>query len=244
MNIILFDGDGFFPPRDPRYLHIKKILRKNAGDSFRCGMRNGPEGTAFIRSLDEQGLRFDFTPERPMRPLFPAHLIIGFPRPIQLKRLLRDVASLGVSSVTLTGTELGEKSYRDSTLVDRGAAAAALEEGCVQAGGTAIPRLEMTDTLKEAVALYSAFPSAGILLDTAGSAGSLLKAPLAGITAEKPLVMAIGSERGWTAGERAFFAESGYRTYSLGPRILRTETAATAAIALALAGAGFWEENR
>ena len=63
-------------------------------------------------------LFYDFVPETDGKELFPLKMIIGFPRPIQLKRLLRDIAALGVCEVHLTGTELGEKSYMQSNLVE------------------------------------------------------------------------------------------------------------------------------
>jgi len=45
--------------------------------------------------------------------------------------------------------------------------------------------------------------------------------------------LAIGPEGGWTADEMALFTTHGWRHVTLGPRILRAETAAIAAIAIA-----------
>jgi len=50
------------------------------------------------------------------------------------------------------------------------------------------------------------------------------------------LSMAVGPEGGWTRDELALFAESGWRAASLGPAILRAETAAIAALAITLSG--------
>lgn len=250
MNIVLFDGEPFFPRHDDRYQHIRKVLRKGEGDSFFAGIVDGPEGTATITKIDDTGLSFDFREERPMRPLYPVTIIIGFPRPIQLKRIFRDVASLGVSAVYLTGTELGEKSYRESTLVDRGAARDALVDGCMQAGGSAVPALEMFDSVEDVIAAVAAPPEGSalhgssplcVLLDTVNPDCPLVNAPLDGIGRRRPLVLTIGSERGWTARERILFRDAGFMVCSLGSRILRTETAATAALSIALARSGFME---
>ncbi len=50
---------------------------------------------------------------------------------------------------------------------------------------------------------------------------------------EMPLLeFAIGPEGGWAPEEEALFDANGWRAVSLGPRILRAETAAIAALAV------------
>jgi len=241
MNIILFEGESVFLRNDERYIHIKKILKKGKGDSFVAGLINGPAGVATITVFDDQRLCFDFEALRPMSPLFPVVLAIGFPRPIQLKRLLRDVASLGVQTVWLMGTELGEKSYRESTLVERGAVYEALLEGCMQAGDTAVPDFKLFNSVAQMLEFADAFLNVRILLDVKNAETSLGRYNLNAVNADCPLLLSIGSERGWTDKERALFINKNFSVCSLGTRILRTETAATTAIALALSGAGFMD---
>ncbi len=53
--------------------------------------------------------------------------------------------------------------------------------------------------------------------------------------ATQPLVLAIGPEGGWTEDELASFTAVGWLTASLGPNVLRAETAAIAAVAVLLA---------
>jgi RsmE family RNA methyltransferase len=53
-----------------------------------------------------------------------------------------------------------------------------------------------------------------------------------------PITLAIGSERGWTEGEVELLEAHGFTVAGLGRRILKTETAAIAASALALAAMG------
>jgi len=56
---------------------------------------------------------------------------------------------------------------------------------------------------------------------------------IAGAQAEMPtLEIAIGPEGGWAPEEEALFDANGWRAASLGPRILRAETAAIAALAV------------
>lgn len=62
----------------------------------------------------------------------------------------------------------------------------------------------------------------------------------AGAFREGPAVILIGPEGGFTEEERAFVRGAGASPISLGPRILRAETAALAALATYMAVAGDW----
>ena len=64
--------------------------------------------------------------------------------------------------------------------------------------------------------------------------------PLAAALNEGPAVMLIGPEGGFTEDERAFVRGSGALPVSLGPRVLRAETAALSALAAFMAIAGDW----
>lgn len=248
MNICLFTADEInnpLPLRDERARHIVKILHKKTGDTFSAGVIGGMAGKALITDISsgaEGGaIRFSFTPETDGKELSPLTLIVGFPRPIQLKRLLRDVAGLGASHIFLTGTELGEKSYMQSSLVERGAAYKMLLDGSAQAGSTHVPCLSLHETLAECIAAADKESAIKIALDNVNAPLSLT-AFLSEKKSEKlfpcPVIAAIGSERGWTDAERARFENCGYTRCSMGERILRTETAATAAASIILAEMG------
>jgi len=253
MNIALFEKDEIGKPlsvKDERGEHLVKVLHKKTGDTFTAGIEDGKAGTATITGIEDNFITFDFKAESDGKPLYPLVMIIGFPRPIQLKRLLRDVAALGVCEVHLTGTELGEKSYMKSNLLERGSARKMLWDGTVQAGSTHLPKLVMHETLKDCLKeLEERFPvSEKYALDNIRPKGSLkevLKSPVilsecegssAGVS-----IAAIGSERGWTDKERDFLENSGFVLCGMGCRIMRTETAATVAATIILNEKGFLE---
>lgn len=194
MNICLFTQDEITQPlakRDERTQHIVKVLHKREGDSFSAGIIGGQAGHAVITHIgakgqaDEGELSFTFTPESDGKPLYPLALIVGFPRPIQLRRLLRDVAGLGVCAVHLTGTELGEKSYMESTLVEKGAAYNMLLDGTAQAASTHVPALFMHRTLTDCL---------NAVCESTGSAGQAAAATAA--TAEAEPAPAFGKPAG------------------------------------------------
>ena len=244
MNICLFTNDEIsktLPLRDERAQHIIKVLHKKTGDTFTAGIVGGASGVARIFSIDDSGISFDFTAAGDGKPLSQLEMIIGFPRPIQLKRLLRDIAALGVGRVHLTGTDLGEKSYMQSNLVERGSAYQMLLDGTVQAGSTHVPELCLYKTLDECL---DAAGNEGLLLaldnvnPSARLADAVKEGLKTGAAASSRVIAAIGSERGWTDRERRLLEAKGFVRCGMGERIMRTETAATVAGAIILSELG------
>ncbi|GMO49467.1 MAG: 16S rRNA (uracil(1498)-N(3))-methyltransferase [Treponemataceae bacterium] len=195
MNIVLFDEEEIMLPlafSDERAEHILNVLRKHKGDSFDAGVINGMAGTALITAIDreEKKIYSTFTARDNGKPLYPVRVIIGFPRPIQLKRVFRDMAGLGVSEIHLAGTELGEKSYMRSTIFVRGngdkrsAAEKMLVDGSAQAKSTRVPKLFLHNNVKTCLEKIAASSDAfRAALDNAAPETSLIQAlgGLAGI---------------------------------------------------------------
>ena len=243
-----------FYKNDERYLHIKKVLHLKEGDVFKAGIINGKIGEALISHLSEEKIVFSFCPNKPDKgiadngankvetrplPLPPIKIILGFPRPIQLRRILRDAASLGFAEIVLCGTELGERSYLKSNLSSPEEIKKYLLDGISQAGQTLLPDFSFCNSVKEALKDLKAalFKGSKVLLDI----GDFPSLSTFRMTKGEELTIAIGSERGWTQNERESFLAEGFISYSMGKRILRTETALTSALSVLLANNGFWE---
>lgn len=258
MNICLFSPDEINKPlsiKDERGEHIIKVLHKKTGDTFTAGVIGGESGVATITEITDE-ISYTFEPSGDGKPLTNLKMIIGFPRPIQLKRLLRDIAALGVGEVHLTGTELGEKSYMQSNLVEKGSAYKMLLDGTVQAGGTHVPELFLHKTLKECLDYMEdqtekehSHHILRLALDNVNPKCSLSTAmtDLPCMQCSNPcsdgksVFAAIGSERGWTDKERKLMEEYGYIRCGMGNRIMRTETAATVAGSIILNNLGYME---
>ena len=160
MNIILLreeelsDGSFSFAKTDERFLHIKKVLKLGVGSVFKAGIIDGEKGTAEITSFSDELLTARFTVSEDagggadVSVLPPIRLILGFPRPIQLRRILRDVAGLGIEALYLTGTELGEKSYLKADIAAETEIERLLIDGCSQAGETHIPKVYRAYSLR------------------------------------------------------------------------------------------------
>lgn len=236
MNLILFEEDSFsVSAEDPRYEHLKQILKKGEGDVFAAGVINGKKGTAVIESFNEKECVCRFEPLEESLPLYPFTLIVGMVRPITARRLLKDLTTLGVGRILFAQTELTDRSYRSGSLWRPEEYRKYLIEGAVQAGETRLPEVGIPYSLKAALSEIPECPTR-IVFDNRGTAGGLGRQT--GVSF--PAVAAVGSERGWTDRERVLFAENGFTFCSMGKRILRTETAAAVAAALLLEHSGEW----
>jgi RsmE family RNA methyltransferase len=265
VNIILFEPHELGKPlarRDERTLHLLKVLHKKQGDSFDAGVLGGDIGTGRIESIRFDGAVFyslNLKDEAP--PRYPLRIAVGFPRPIQLRRILRDLSNLGIEAVDLIGTELGEKSYRDTKMLNDGGAHSALIEGAVQARDTRLPLLSVYESLDKWLAerpwdntaepLHMAanrpkyepvlgrlrIPPLLLAADNVRPEGSLANLKAKG----DAMVIAIGSERGWSDTERDRLENSGFLRLSMGARAMKTDTACIAAAILALEKTGALE---
>jgi len=240
VNIILLEEHELghnLPRRDERTVHLLKVLHKKAGDVFEAGILGGMRGTGRIEKINFDGSVFvSIRATEPPPPRLPVRIAVAFVRPIQIRRLLRELSNIGVSAIDFVGTELGEKSYRDTKLFNDGGSQAALVEGAVQARDTMIPSLSVYDSLETWLKERSWEKAGGektpflLAMDNVRPEGSFFNLS----PASRPAVLAVGPERGWSDRERDLFERAGFLRLSMGNRALRTETACVAAAALAM----------
>jgi RsmE family RNA methyltransferase len=240
VNIILleeYELGRSLSRRDERTIHLLKVLHKKAGDTFEAGILGGKIGTGRIEKINLDGSIFvTVQASDPPPPRLRLRIAVAFVRPIQIKRIFRDMSNMGVRAVDLVGTDLGEKSYRDTKLFASGGAHAALVEGAVQARDTQIPDLALYDNLEDWIAerpwdkTDSRRIPLLVAMDNVHPEGSLFHLSVT----SRPAVIAVGPERGWSDRERDMFEKAGFLRLSMGSRPLRTETACVAAASLAM----------
>lgn len=236
MNLILFSPQEWGRPldvRDVRGLHIQEILKLAPGDPVRLGMIGESWGVGTYQGKTD-GSHFFQWPERTEEGLkpYPLTILLGTPRPPTARRLLKDLTTLGAARLWFTASTLGEKSYLQSSLWTKQEYTESLIEGAQQGQTTLLPEVKTFWSLKKA--LEALGDEAGLRwapeLPKNGSRGE----PWPLLPPEKAVV-ALGPERGWTTPERDQLIDAGFLLSPLGPRNLRTETAATAAATLVLA---------
>ncbi|GAB6089634.1 16S rRNA (uracil(1498)-N(3))-methyltransferase [Spirochaeta dissipatitropha] len=245
MNRALFDpaelisDQVFLPSHDRRASHLLKILRVQPGESVEVGIINGLRGHAVVESIDSEGILLgSFYLEEEADSLYPVELILGHPRPIVLRRILKDAVTAGFCRISVLCTDLTEKSYMKSSFWSE---PKDLREllilGAEQAGGTVLPQLErhwsVKQYLKNITDSCSDSNPVNILLHPENDkAAGLRHIDIKQKSEQTQLLrIAVGPERGWSDSELSLFSEHGFRTAHFGSRILRTESAVQWAIA-------------
>lgn len=235
MNIVLFEPEEWkkpLPTTDPRALHLLEILKLAPGDSFAAGEVGGQVGTLVFQGFEGDAVILshpEWTTAPP--PMSRVRLLIGTPRPPTARRLLKDLTTLGAAELHFTATDLGDRSYLQSTLW-AGEFRKNLKEGAAQTRSTLLPRVELHPGLKRALrALEALGPGPKVWFDEGGVPWD--RHPIHEGPQDGPLWLAIGPERGWSAAERSLLADQGWTQAGLGRRILRTETACSLALGLA-----------
>jgi RsmE family RNA methyltransferase len=237
VNLILFEPaeiDHPLPRSDRRARHILDVLRRSAGDTFDVGLLNGPPGKATLVAATDDALMLSFAWGPPPPPLDGITLIIGLPRPQTARDILRDATSLGVCAIHFVRTEKGESSYAQSTLWSSGEWRRHVTAGAEQAFDTRIPEITHDQQL---VAVLARLPAGAMrfALDNYESSRAL---GTVHVQPENHHVLALGAERGWSAREREELRAHAFIFVHLGKRVLRTETAAIAALAILRARLG------
>jgi RsmE family RNA methyltransferase len=239
VNLILFEPDEIcrpLPRRDVRAEHLLTVLRRQPGDRFDAGLINGPRGKGTLVAIGPEALELAFVweAETAAAPLEPIVLIVGLPRPQSARRVLREAAALGVRALHFVQTEKTDANYALSPLWTTGEWRRHLLAGTEQAFSTQLPAVTFVHTLGELLGM-SDLPVARLALDLYEATSGLADAAVA-----PPVAVAIGPERGWTAADRDLLRRQRFSLVHLGGRVLRTETACVAAIALLKAKLGLY----
>jgi 16S rRNA (uracil1498-N3)-methyltransferase len=257
VNLLLLEpgelrADGTARVGGRRARHVEEVLGLSPGDALQAGVVGGRMGTARVLSVGPDELVLAPVLDVDPPPPSPVSLLLALPRPKILRKVLAAIASMGVKRLVLVGSFKVEKSYWSSPLLAATGLRTELVAGLEQGRDTVLPEVtarrlfkpfledELDVLLPEPVRLL-AHPTEAEPLDAlfrGGSPPSLSKGNPPGDAAEPPrderrAALAIGPEGGWTEYEAARLREKGFRAFSLGPRVLRVDTAVPYAIAQA-----------
>lgn len=216
MDVLPEPGAVFrLPPEEES--HLFRILRARPGETVRLLDGKGGSAEAEVRSGRELELVSRRTAPVPEQQLI---LACAAPRRQKLDTLLKQAVELGAWEIRLMqcarSVAKPEGASRWQTL---------LREACKQSGNLFLPRIEVHDSLADAL---------DSLADARLFFGAVRPpdAPFPPVPAAGRSVFLAGPEGGFTPEEEAALAARGAVGISLGPWILRLETAAVAGLAV------------
>ena len=207
--------------------HVGQVLRLTPGAPLTLFNGDGHEYPARLLETSREATRLvvESRAEQEPKPPLAIHLAIGISKGERMDFALQKAVELGVDAITPLFTERSQVKLDAERLNKR------LEHwrgiivsACEQCGRRRLPTLHRPQPLEPWLMVQTA---GGLLLDPhASQALANLPPPLSEVT------LLVGPEGGLSPSEHALAEHQGFRGTRLGPRILRTETAPLAAIAV------------
>lgn len=210
--------------------YLSRVLRLRVGDSVVVFDGLGSEYSASITSLGKSNatLLVDEKTVATTESDLKVHLVQGVSRGERMDFVVQKATELGVKRITPVLTEFGvvkldaKRAEKRREHWQKVAASA-----CEQCGRVRLPLIDVPLPLKHW------FGNKAERVDTELILKPGAPTPLTRIEAPKTKVcVLIGPEGGFSDGEFEDAAIAGFRAVSLGPRVLRTETAAVATLAV------------
>jgi 16S rRNA (uracil1498-N3)-methyltransferase len=217
--------------------HLARVLRATPGQIYDI-VANGYLHRAEIINVSEAEVLFTLHEELESESTLPLHLVLAVFKFDHLEWAIEKATELGVAKITPILARRTEKHLAQSALKRAERWRRIALEASKQSRRTTIP--EITDPTQLKPALAQEISRTKILLSeteqsTTLTAALVISKPTtnARVHVDSQIAIAIGPEGGWTPEEMSLFTQNQWQPVTLGPRILRAETAAIAAIAIA-----------
>jgi 16S rRNA (uracil1498-N3)-methyltransferase len=211
--------------------YLGRVLRMHSGDTIHVFNGNDGEWSAEIRRLgkNDVSLLLHESIERRTESPLKVHLVQGVSRGERMDFVVQKATELGVTRITPVLTDFGVvKLDRNRASKRRDHWQRVGESACEQSGRTRPPLVDAPLPLNDWFGEARNRDSTQLILRPgAGDALSACAEP------QTKLCLLIGPEGGFSEREYDDAEAAGFEAVSIGPRVLRTETAAVAAIAIA-----------
>ena len=213
---------------DEAHHHLFKVKRLQTGERLRVVDGEGHARWAKITGIDKRAARLELGEAAPANePELAVEIFVAAAKPDRIAWLVEKVTEIGVVAIRFIATDREARSVESSQLARlRRIAISAVE----QSGRSVVPALAMAGGLREALAAAGEAGLAVAVLDAAGAAAC----PVAGAAGSCGLF--VGPEGGWSPAEIDLFRDRQIPSWSLGPTVLRVETAAVIAAGVRLCG--------
>ncbi len=216
--------------------HLIRVLRAQAGMEFDI-VAGDRVWHAVIAGISGDAVRFNLVAEVKADPALPVTLLLSIFKFDRMEWAIEKATELGVERIVPVIARRSEKHLAQSAQnrVERWRRIA--RESAQQSRRSDVPVVEDAVALKTSARIKNdAVPLLLAEQERTTTLRHALEEALAAAANEVPAIrIAVGPEGGWAAEEEALFDNEGWKPVSLGPRILRAETAAITAMAVAAA---------
>ena len=215
--------------RGERYHYLARVLRVRPGQALEVFDGAGRAFAASVSAVDDDAVELVLGEARSERPQRRITVIQGLPKAEKMEWIIEKATELGAAAILPISTTRAVarlEADRASKRVTRWRRIA--EEAARQCGRADVPEILEPRSLP---AIFEAVGSATrvLVLDEAERDRRLSEAVRAE-PALAPLALAVGPEGGWERAEVAALISAGAVPVTLGRNVLRTETAALAAL--------------
>ena len=209
--------------------HLARVLRAEPGQIYDV-VANGFLHRAEIASVSEDEVVFTLHEELEAAAALPLHLLLAVFKFDHMEWAIEKATELGVGRITPVFARRTEKHLSQAAPKRAERWRRIALEAAKQSRRTGIP--EIADPVLLKIALEQEQSPVRILLSETEQATTLTAALTTSAMSAVSVALAIGPEGGWAPEEMALFSQHVWQPVTLGPRILRAETAAIAAIAI------------
>jgi RsmE family RNA methyltransferase len=215
-----------------RAAHVRDVLRAVPGETIRIGVINDRRGTATVETIenDDVIVRCSLSGLPPQRAA--VDLLLALPRPKVMRRLFAQCAALGVDRLMLTNASRVERHYFDTHILAPASYRPLLIEGLQQAGDTQLPTVTIHRQFRMLVEDDLGAVAAGTLRVVAHPGSGVRVHDAIAACATSRVLIALGPEGGWNDFELTLLESCGFTAISMGMRVLRSDTACVALLAL------------
>lgn len=204
--------------RGPEAHHLLHVLRLGPGDQIVVFDGRGRHFRAILTSVaNDHAIAQKLEELPPSESPLELTLAVSIPKGDRMGLIIRMLTELGVARVVplITDRTVGGRAAGAKEKTERWRRIAS--EACKQSGRSRLPEINSPTSFSGLSGLD--LPETRILVSPNGER-ALTASP------QSPCVALIGPEGGWSKDEAEWATSNGFRELSLGPRTLRTETAA------------------
>ncbi len=214
--------------------HMIQVLRLTAGSPVILFNGEGGEYQAVINTINKKEVSVDVTEftNREMESRLNVTLVQAVSRGERMDYTLQKATELGVTAIKPINTERAVVNLKGDRALKRVSHWQKVVNGaCEQCGRNIIPCVEQIEDFKDCISKSVPVNTVKLLLHP--EAQQSLSSFVTSLSNENLLiVLLIGPEGGISQEEHDLAIQAGFNVIHLGPRVLRTETAAVVALSI------------